>query len=87
MNPKIFVFHCKKKVFRANGVPKNEHENKEKYEIWVPRNRPFWNPKCTPECWFFLAENEVVGANGVPKIGPTKTSPPAPQKMAPRWVV
>ena len=78
MNLKILGFHCKK-VFGANGIPKNEPENNEKLEKCAPRRTPFWTPKWTSKCWFFIAKNEVFGANGVPKNEPEKVKKPGSQ--------
>ena len=45
MDLKILIFHCKNKVFGANGVPKNEPENEENLEKMGPRGRQFLGPK------------------------------------------
>ena len=38
----------------------------------VPGVVPFWDPKWTSKCWFFIAKKKVFGANGVPENDPEK---------------
>ena len=46
MDPKMLVFHCKKKVFGANGVPKNDPEKVKKRR---PDPGPILLPSVAPE--------------------------------------